>query len=327
MPVIFLTEDIFPEPNTIYLRPPDKEVEAHGGKLCLSPRDQTNDSLYLPIDHFLLSLATDQKSYAIAIILSGMGSDGSRGIKSIKEKGGIVLVQSPESAQFSGMPNAAIRFDVADFIGTAPEIATTLAAIAQREPAPDQNRIFEAVPASEFDRFVEKILELIGEEIEIDFTRYRASTIRRRIEKRLLIHMIDEPADYLEMLVQDQEELTLLAQSFLIGVTRFFRDPPAYELLREQLAPQLAERARQGTPLRVWVPACSTGEEAYSIAMVLDEYLSTHHPQLEFKVLASDLDPKAVQIASEAFYPDNVAADVPTTYLEKYLMSSHGGYR
>lgn len=325
--VLFLTEDITPEPNTIYIRPPDKEVNVAGGRLCLSPREQSDNRVYLPIDHFLMSLAYDQESYAIAVILSGMGSDGSRGIKEIKEKGGIVLVQSPESAQFSGMPSAAIRYEVADKVGPPAELAKTIDSIAKREADPNQSKVFLNIPPNEFDEFVGRIIKRINQEFKMDFSRYRSSTIRRRIEKRLLIHEIEKPSEYLRLLFTDQEELRILAQSFLIGVTRFFRDPSAFEILENKIIPQLAAMATPRTPIRIWVPSCSTGEEAYSIGMIVDNYLSTHKPQLEFKILASDLDPKAIQVAGEGFYQDNVQADIPARFLEKYLDSTYGGFR
>ena len=218
MRVQFLEEDTVPQPNMVYLRPADKDISVQEGKLFLQPREPAEEKLYLPIDNFFLSLAADQGSYAVTVILSGMGSDGSRGIKAVKENGGIVLVQSPESAQFSGMPTSAIRFEVADFVGTAQEIGRTLDAISQRETSGEQ--LLRELNTPEFDKFVLEIVELIRRELRMDFRRYRPSTIKRRIEKRLVIHLIDDPAAYLEMLRSSKEELRLLAQSFLIGGAR-----------------------------------------------------------------------------------------------------------
>ncbi|WP_026231928.1 CheR family methyltransferase [Neolewinella persica] len=327
MKVTFLREDTAPRPNTVYIRPADKELTVKKGRLLLSPREQENDYVYLPIDHFLLSLAVDQESYGIAVILSGMGSDGSRGLKAVKESGGIVLVQSPHSAQFSGMPAAAIRFEVADYIGSPKELAQTITSIALREPGPNQVKVFQELAQPEFEGFIAEIIRRINEGLTMDFSHYRPSTIRRRIEKRLLIHMIDQPTDYLELLDSKEEELQILAQSFLIGVTRFFRDPQAFELIERKVLPQLVASAVPDRPLRIWVPACSTGEEAYSIAMVLDDYLSVHGKGLDYKILASDVDPKAIKVAGEGFYQENIFADIPERYLKKYLQHTHGGYR
>lgn len=327
MPVVFLEEDTNLVANTVYIKSPNQEIEVKEERITLSPRPENDDEIYLPIDDFFFDLAEKRGKYGIAIVLSGMGSDGSRGIKAIKEQGGVVLVQSTNSAQFSGMPGSAIRSDVADFIGSPKDIANILVTYTEKKSL--LKTLDKPAKAGKrgFDTYMSQVLEVVQSYKKIDFSLYRPSTIRRRIEKRLLIHPASSPEAYLQALREDPKELEILSQSFLIGVTRFFRDHDAFDILCEQIIPEITEKKKDPGPIRIWVPACSTGEEAYSIAMALSEHLLEKNLDLDFKVLASDLDPIAISTASKGLYASSISADVPKVYLSRYFSSSLGHYR
>lgn len=327
MPVAFLTEDTVPKVNEVYIRPSDQEVSLTNGKLRLTPRRQKNDSVYHPIDHFFKSLAADRGKSAIAVVLSGMGSDGSQGAQTVRNAGGLVMVQSLASAQFSGMPNAALRTGLADFTGSPTEIGRTLVTVARQEGSPLPDTPEDQSAQSVFQQQLTEILTLIRRELDIDFTGYRFSTIRRRIEKRLLIKQFTDLSEYVALLHEDAKELELLARSFFIGVTSFFRDPKVFSLLEDQLLPRITQQAVPGRPIRIWVPACSTGQEAYTIAMITDRYLRRFHPNLDFKILASDIDARAISFATEGVYPESVMADIPAEYQQEYFVGMYGGYQ
>ena len=323
LPVVELREDTAPRPNTVYVRAPDYDVFIDR-TLHLRPRRSPASGLELPIDEFLFSLAASQGHRAVAVILSGMGSDGSRGCREIKEQGGLVLVQSPESAQFTGMPSAIIQHQIADLVDSAPRLASWLGHTVFTD-APTAAAAGSKDEAA--DALLAELLPLMQRATKFDFSNYRKLTLHRRIKKRMLIRQTPKPADYLALVREDQEELTVLAQGMLIGVTRFFRDPQAFARVVEEALPQLADGKTGARPLRIWVPACSSGEEAYTIAMLLDSYLRDYDRLTDFKVLASDVDPRAIRLAAEGHYPENIRADIPAAYLDRYFISQPTGYR
>jgi len=264
--ILHAEHDLRVEPNTVYLLPPMKEMIIRHRRLLLNDRDPRH-GLTLPIDLFLRSLAQDAGERAVAVILSGSGSDGSRGVQEISKAGGTVFCESPETAQFNGMPLSAMRTGDVDHVLPPEEIAQAIAAL------PDGTRA--ETRGAEEERGVDAILRLLRDEYAIDFSHYKAGTVTRRIERRLALNRSIDIDMYVEQLRNDQRELSSLYEDLLIGVTRFFRDEDAFDALQHRIIPELVERTAADDTIRVWVPGCATGQEAYSIAMLLHERLET----------------------------------------------------
>lgn len=304
--------------NCVYVIPNNKQIRIVKGKLVLSDKsiDKAPNNA---IDVFLHSLAVDKKEQAIAVILSGTGTDGTKGIASIKDNGGLVMVQQPSSAKFDGMPNSALASGYADVIDTPAGIAEAVVKeIFQTEQhikakEPDEHTLF-------------RIFELVYKSAGHDFHYYKTPTITRRINKRMLQHSLVEPEDYVKMLEDDPAECKELAHDFLISVTKFFRDPDAYKVLTERALPQLIATKENGDQLKVWVSACSTGEEAYSIAISIDQLLERTGKELDVKIFASDVDTANLDIASNGLYPFTIDNDVPEEILEKYFVRKTKGW-
>jgi two-component system CheB/CheR fusion protein len=272
----------------------------HGVLHLLEPASPRG--LRLPIDFFLRSLAQDQQEHSIGVILSGMGSDGTLGLRAIKEKAGVVLVQEPATAKFNGMPRSAIEAGLADIVAPVDELPGRILAYLKRTPL-----VHTAEPALEdkTESALEKAIVLLRAHTGHDFSLYKKNTFYRRIERRMGIHQIDRIADYIRYLQENSQELDLLFKELLIGVTSFFRDSAAWEELRESVIPALLASRPAGQALRAWVPGCSTGEEAYSLAMVFKEAMGKLKPAKNFtlNVFATDLDKDAIDKARSGVYP------------------------
>jgi len=297
--------------NCIYVIPPKKLMTIAGGKLLLSEKKQNDKSPNTAIDTFLYTLAEDKGEKAIAIILSGTGSDGTKGADAIKEAGGVVLVQDPATARFDGMPRSAAN-------------------AADHMLAPDQmpNEILnhiQDIPANIFKKgkidtgLLEDIFKLIFKHTGCDFHYYKLPTLLRRISRRMLGLNYKIINEYIDYLYAHPEECKLLCKDFLIGVTRFFRDHAAYEIMKERVIPALIDEKEDGEVLKVWICACSTGEEAYSLAILINECLLQKRRQLNVKIFATDIDATAVEKAAKGLYPATISKDVPAEYLEKYF--------
>ena len=323
--VVAVTKPIEIKPNVIYVRTPTIELKIDNTQLVPTERITAGTDAFYPIDRFFISLAHQRREKAIGIILSGMGTDGSRGVDAIKEYGGLILVQSPESAQFTGMPKAVLRYDVADLVASPEQLARRLVSMVELE----SNLLHEESSGDPISstQLIRELLKLIKTREGVDFSSYRSTTIRRRVEKRMLITQTPINSEYLQLVKQRREECRALAKSFLIGVTRFFRDTDAFTVIQREIIPKIFAQAPFDQPVRVWVPSCSTGEEAYSLAMLLEEYRREHAPHREFKVLASDVDANSVKIANRGFYPDNIPADVSSAFLDRYFTAEIGGYQ
>ena len=282
--------DMAVEPNTVYLLPPMKEMIIRKRRLLLNDRDPRL-GLTLPIDLFFRSLAQDLGPRAVAVVLSGSGSDGSRGVQDISKMGGSVFCESPDTAQFNGMPLSAMRTGKVDQVLPPEEIALAIAALRQPDAASP------AKPTDE-DRGVDAILRLLRDEYAIDFSHYKAGTVTRRIERRLALNRSLDIDMYVEQLRADPRELSSLYEDLLIGVTRFFRDDDAFELLEHRVIPDLVDRVDPQDQIRVWVPGCATGQEAYSIAMLLHERLMARRRPVKVKILATDVHKASLEIAS-----------------------------
>lgn len=308
--------------DRIYLIPPKKNLTIFHGKLLLQDPDNSK-GLNLPIDIFLRSLAEDQGSRAIGIILSGTGSDGSRGVNSIKEMGGMVMVQDAESAKFDGMPSSAISTGLADFILSAEDMPKQLLAFV-KHPYMARQELTDALLSNEDG--LTRIFSLLRSETKVDFTFYKSSTIVRRIERRMTVNQISDLRDYVKYLESYPQELNTLYREMLIGVTNFFRDPEAYNLLRDKWLPALFN-SEDKQEVRLWCAGCSTGEEAYSLAILCREAARATNSTADIKIFATDVDQEAIITAGNGFYPGSIAADVPTEYLSRYFQFYNGSYR
>ncbi|HVJ28622.1 MAG TPA: chemotaxis protein CheB [Vicinamibacterales bacterium] len=309
------------EPNTVYLLPPQKEMIIRQRRLLLNDRDPRH-GLTLPIDLFFRSLAQDAGDRAVAVILSGSGSDGSRGVQEISKAGGTVFCESPDTAQFNGMPLSAMRTGTVDQVLPPEEIALAVAAVGRPDPT-----ITSGGRASNDERGVDAILRLLREEYAIDFSHYKAGTVTRRIERRLAMNRSIDIDMYVEQLRRDPRELSSLYEDLLIGVTRFFRDDEAFEALEHRIIPELVERTDTEEQIRVWVPGCATGQEAYSIAMLLHERLSARKRPVKLKILATDVHKASLEVASAGLYSAEQLSGMSPERIRQFFTLTPSGYQ
>ncbi|MCB1768729.1 MAG: PAS domain-containing protein [Candidatus Competibacteraceae bacterium] len=314
MPVRRAEENLPVEANTVYLIRPKKNLSILNGKLLLTESGHAR-GLNLPIDIFLRSLANDQAEKAIAIILSGTGSDGVRGVRAIKEAGGMVMVQSEESAQFDGMPHAAVSTGLADFILPPNEMPSKLLSFIRHPYVAKADR--SQTLLSDEDGLT-RIFTLLRERTRVDFTYYKSSTVVRRIERRMRMNQASDLRDYVSFMDRHTGETMALYRELLIGVTSFFRDREVFDELENHYLPQVFERV-ETQQVRFWVAGCSTGEEAYSLAMLSEEILERLGKRIEVKIFATDLDQDAILRASSGVYAESIVADLPPLYLRKYF--------
>lgn len=323
MPVIQIEEGMPAQPNHIYLNPPDHNVTIRHGVFRLIDLE-TAPGRHLPIDIFLRSLADDQGRRAISIILSGTGSDGTLGIKRIKGAGGMTMVQDELQAQYAGMPRSAIATGMADYVLPVEQMPAALHKYI-RHPYVNDTQV-QASGEERIERHMRKIFALLRSHTGHDFSNYKDTTIRRRIERRMAVHRITALDEYVRYLQNTPEERQMLFKDLLIGVTNFFRDPDAFEALRTTALPPLLSGKAEGMPVRVWVPGCSSGEEAYSLAIILIEGMEALGIHRDVQVFASDLDQGAIDAARNAVYPDNIAAAVPPERLRRFFSAQDGAY-
>ncbi len=317
MPVAQAAEGMEVEPDHVYLIPPKVNLTIENNTLHLVSRENRPHQLHLPIDIFFHSLAQNSGHKAIAVVLSGTGSDGTLGLRSIKEMGGMTLAQDPQSAKFDGMPNSAIHTELVDMVLPASEMPAHILRYVKHPFLNKEDSEFTF--DSRDQEFLQSLLSLIKQFSGIDFSQYKLSTVGRRIERRMSILQIDKLKDYLEFVLQNKEEMEHLNNELLIGVTRFFRDPPAFEMLDKMIVPRLFER-NDTDPIRVWVAGCSSGEEAYSVAILLTRFRDEHHLSREIKIFATDVDRRSLDIASTGRYPETIVNDVPKEVLNEYFI-------
>jgi two-component system, chemotaxis family, CheB/CheR fusion protein len=310
--------------NHVYVIPPNKSMSILRGHLHLLEPVEIR-GLRLPIDFFFKSLADDQNSNAIGVILSGMGSDGSLGIKAIKEKNGIVVVQDPASAVFDAMPRSAVNSVVADLQGSANELPGKLIDFIN----------FNTNDAIKDDIYgtnksnIEKIIILLRTHTGHDFSQYKKNTIYRRVERRMGVHKIDKIPNYVRFLQENPSEINILFKELLIGVTNFFRDTEVWDKLKNNVLPEMLNELPDGYILRAWVPACSTGEEAYSLAIAFDEAYRKikGKKKLYMQIFATDIDNDAIDIARKGNFSSNIATNVSLERIDNYFTSNEYGYR
>ncbi|WP_051359891.1 CheR family methyltransferase [Adhaeribacter aquaticus] len=310
------------EVNNVYLIPAGKQITLKGNHLQVTDRVPENATART-IDTFFKSLAREKGSKAIGIILSGTGVDGAEGIKALKKAKGLVLVQDPETARFDGMPRHAINSGFADYILPPQEMPDEIFNFVKITPL--TNHLSTLV--NENDPAFLQILELVRERSGIDFRNYKRPTIIRRISRRMAACNTSSLLEYLDYLQLHTDEADLLGKEFLIGVTNFFRDPEAFEVIEKEVIPALADQKTLADQLRIWVVGCSSGEEAYSLAILVREHLDEIGKELEVKIFASDIDRDALDYASKALYTKESLADVPADRKKKYFVKEEGKYR
>ena len=322
IPVIEISDDIKVEPNHIYIIPSNKMLIANDGKLELSARPaKTPNKLNLPIDLFFESLAEIHQTHAIGVVLSGTGADGTLGLKAIKDNGGITIAQNMESADYDSMPAHAIQADVVDFILTPEEIPQKLLDIVPQINLSDE----ELKNLSQQDEDVFKqILSLLRIRKGTDFTYYKQTTIRRRILRRMAINKNEQHAVYYKFLKGNKPEQDLLYQDLLIPVTTFFRDSKVFDSLCQTVLPTIVKNKSATAPIRLWVTACSTGQEAYSMAMCLKEYLSNNSEQVQ--IFATDISVPAIAKARSGIYTKDEVAELSPQRLQDFFTKTESGY-
>jgi two-component system CheB/CheR fusion protein len=311
--------------DRVYMIPPNKDMSIlHGVLYLLDP--VTPRGLRLPIDFFLRSLADDSEERSIGVILSGMGTDGTLGLKAIKGKAGVVFVQDPASARFDGMPRSAIGAGLADVVAPVEALPGRIIAYLHHAPLIARSGLAEE---DKGHSAFEKIVILLRAQTGHDFSLYKKTTVYRRVERRMGIHQIDRIANYVRFLQENPQELELLFKELLIGVTTFFRDPAAWEELKAQVIPALLKDRPLSPALRAWIPGCSTGEEAYSLAIVFKEAMEQLQLPINYKlqIFATDLDRDAIEKARAGVFPANIAADVSPERLSRFFVQVERGYQ
>ena len=326
MPVVQAKNRIKVRPDCVYVIPPNADLSIlHDSLYLLEPIAPRG--LRLPIDFFFRALADDRQEQAIGVILSGMGSDGTLGVRAIKERGGLVLAQDPASAKFDSMPKSIIDAGLAEIIAAAEKLPQRIIdTLHLQQPAKMAVSDVESVDQkSAFD----KICILLRERTGHDFSFYKKTTVYRRIERRMAIHQVARIGDYVHHLRENPQEIDLLFKELLIGVTNFFRDPATWAYLQEKTLPDLLAATPLGTTLRAWVAGCSSGEEAYSLAIIFRELQEQRkpHERCSLQIFATDLDPDAIEKARRALYPANIAIDVSEARLKRFFVEDGGCFR
>ena len=322
MQVFEVKDGVLVQPNCIYIIPPNRDMAFLNGTLQLlepaAPRGHR-----LPIDFLFRSLAVDQHERAIGIVLSGTGSDGTLGVRAIKGDGGMVMVQTPGSCEFDGMPQSALSTGMVDYELPPAEMATQLMAYVTHAFGHPPRAATVAAPQTE--NALKKIFVLLRSQTGHDFSQYKPNTIFRRIERRMAVHQIEGVDGYVRYLQQTPVEVQALFNDLLIGVTNFFRDPEAFALLESVVIPKLFEGKVAGSAVRVWCAGCSTGEEAYSIAILLQERLETLKVSYKVQVFATDIDSRAIAVARAGVYPGSIADDISPERLARFFTAEPDG--
>jgi two-component system CheB/CheR fusion protein len=327
LPVLQAEDRMAIEVDHVYVIPPNVQMRIEDGRIHLSERP-SDRSQYTPIDGFLRSLADAAQDRAIAVVLSGTASDGTAGVRDVKAVGGITIAQRPETARYDGMPRAAIASGLVDLVLSPQEIAAELVRLAQQTgellPAPDPDRV-EVPRVVPPEPAFERIFTLLRVATNVDFKRYKMPTIYRRIQRRMLLHKLNKPEHYVRFLEEDKGELRALYDDILIHVTRFFREPESFGALVDEVFPQITAARDEDRPIRIWVSGCATGEEAYSVAMVLLEFLGERGNGIPIQLFATDVSNTAIEHARNGIYPESITADVSPERLRHFFTKSDGG--
>lgn len=326
MPVSEARQGLRVEPGRVYVIPAQAEMTIENGKLVLSPQG-TQSGPRAPIDHFFRSLAADRGNCCIGVLLSGGATDGTRGILAIKAAGGITFAQESNSAAAPAMPGSAISTGAVDFVLSPEDIGRELVRLAEH-PYVAGAALLDEEPADAQDAAaIVRILALVRTETGVDFSHYKQATIRRRIMRRMALSRMDNLDAYLQRLRSAPAELSVLHEDFLIHVTRFFRDPAAFEALHEHVFPNIVAGRDRSSPIRIWVPGCSSGEEVYSLAIALMEFLDKTAGRLSIQFFGTDISESALEKPRYGLYPQSISEDVSAERLRRFFTRTEGGYR
>lgn len=325
IPVKVAENNMRVKPDPIYVIPENVMLGIFHGQLrLLGPT--ANMKVRLSVDYFFRSLAHDLRDGATAVVLSATGSDGSLGLKAVKEAGGLVVAQDPTTTVYDGMPRSAIATGMVDFILPPGEILQKLVDYWHLIPTLSQLSIAMQRPKPMPDE-LQQILHMIRAHTGHDFSYYKQSTITRRIERLMAINHVESLADYVSYLINNPMGVEALFRDLLIGVTNFFRNKEVFQTLKDSVIPQLFVDHPADQPIRIWVPACSTGEEAYSITILIQEHITALRTQVRVQIFATDLDVHAINVARSGEYPPNIEGDVPDEYLRQYFVPTDHGYK
>lgn len=316
MEVLHAENDLVIRPNTIYLNLPRTNLKIHDGKFICTTVTRTN-TLNLPIDIFMRSLAQEQKHKAIAIVMSGTGSDGSLGTEAIKKAGGIVIAQDPSSAKFAAMPQSVISRDISDIITVPASMPKLLIDISngklpEIEDVPTAAQPLIENPASQ-------IITLLCDRYDVDFSHYKENMVKKHIKQRVELSNVSDMQSYVQRLETDTIEIEALFHDLLIGVTSFFRDPEAYEVIKKEVIPKIVSDMSVTKQVRIWIPACATGEEAYSLAILISEYAKAQNCLLNIRIFATDVNPYFINIARQGNYSDDALKALDDMLIKKYF--------
>ena len=326
MPVLPIEEGQRPLPNQVYVLLPNQLVTLQVGVFRLQSRE-ANDRSPATVNIFFRSLAEDQKNFAVGVVLSGADGDGAEGLKAIKGEGGFALVQSPDSAIQAGMPRSSIAADHVDAVLPPAALALELARIAEQFVRPELRFLERGKAPEGEDQFFPRILQLLRNQSGLELRQYKPETIRRRMARRMVLLRVETLADYHRFLQGRPDEIRALQEDILINVTRFFRDPEFWEAFRTQVIPTLFQDRPAGKPVRIWCAGCSTGEEAYSLATAVLEYIANNGLDTPVQVFGTDASDRSIEKARTAVYPDTIATDISPERLRRYFLKVDTGYQ
>ena len=325
MPVVEATHGMRVEAGRVYIMPPNVSMTITDGVLSLAPRSEDRGP-HMPIDHFLRSLAEDVRSRAIGVILSGSASDGALGLRAIKAEGGITFAEAPQSAKFDGMPRSAVASAV-DFVLPPAAIAQELTRIGRHPYLGPTGVAPSSEPLATDPEARDQILRMLHGKSGIDFTLYRQTTISRRLARRMMIHGVDTLGGYLRYLEAHPSQVHALCNDLLVNVTRFFRDPEAFQILQRSVFPSIVKERPADAPVRVWAPGCATGEEAYSLVIVLLEFLGDAASAVPIQLFGTDVSEIAIVKARTGIYPENIELDVTAARLRRFFVKLDGQHQ
>jgi two-component system, chemotaxis family, CheB/CheR fusion protein len=326
MSVTEVTDGIAIQPNHVYVIPPNATMSISGHTLRLAPREESR-AMHMSVDHFMRSLAEQQGNRAIGVILSGSGSDGTLGMGEIQAHGGVTFAQDEATATYDGMPRSAVVSGCVDYVLPPKGIAKELARIARHPYLARAISSGAAEPAPVVGTALNIIFQILRKSTGVDFTHYRQTTILRRIQRRMVVHKIDDLAEYARFVQSKPVEIKALYQDMLINVTSFFRGPRVFEALKTSVFPAIQKNISQEGGIRVWTPGCSSGEETYSVAMALLEFLGDRASQMPIQFFGTDVSDSSIARARNGIYPENIQGDVSPERLRRFFTKVEGGYR
>ena len=326
MPVREIRDGIAIEPNHVYILPPNHDAIMHERRLRLMRRPEA-ERLHMPIDHFFISLAGQQGERAIGVVLSGTGTDGTAGLSAIKAEAGISFAEAEDSAKYFGMPGSAIEAGCVDAVLSAKDIARELARIARHPFVRPRAKLKAGKPFPESADAMGKIFFLLKQNWTVDFSLYKHSTLRRRISRRMVLQRIERLEDYVTLLRSNPGEIEALFHDLLINVTSFFRDKTVYTAIKKKLVPRIFKSKPDGGEIRVWIPGCATGEEAYSLAICLSEEIARSSRNLKLQIFGTDLSEAAITKARLGIFPAAIDRDVSTERLRRFFIKTAGDTR